>query len=174
MAIRALWMAEMAALAYWDRELVDRQLHQCGYTLIAVLTDEATDTFAFLAGKGTHTVLAFRGTSSLKNFSTDTKSWKTQATWARGNLHSGFVSALDEVWPQLVERLGAPAQHPKKLWVTGHSLGAALAALAALGLTKLRSDVRAVYNAAAESASGTAASTVSREPSSQAQREQTF
>lgn len=55
--LNAVWMAEMAALAYWDRELVDRQLRQWGYTLVAVITDEATDTSAFLAEKGAHAVL---------------------------------------------------------------------------------------------------------------------
>jgi hypothetical protein len=138
-------MAELAALAYWDPELTEKQLRQWGYKLIAVIADDATDTNAFVAAKGEHVVLAFRGTSSLKDFSTDVKIKKVRPRWAKGNVHRGFAGALDAVWPQISKTLGAPEREGKQLWVTGHSLGAALAQLAALRLTKLQYPVQAVY-----------------------------
>jgi pimeloyl-ACP methyl ester carboxylesterase len=143
--LNAVWMSEMSALAYWDSVVMEKQLRQWGYKLIAVIMDAHTDTNGYLAAKDNHLVLSFRGTSSLKNFNTDAQILKIPAMWAEGNIHPGFAGALAAVWPQITEHLGLPGQQQKELWVTGHSLGAALAQLAALHLTKLGYRVRAVY-----------------------------
>lgn len=143
--LNAVWMAEVAALAYWDKELVDSQLRLWQYKLIAEITDADTETTAYLAEKDNHMVLSFRGTSSLKDFKTDARILKTGADWADGKIHRGFAGALDSVWTDITDQLGVPGQQQKELWVTGHSLGAALAQLAALRLKKLGYPVRAVY-----------------------------
>jgi hypothetical protein len=143
--LNAVWMSEMAALAYWDPVLMDKQMRQWGCKLIAIITDAATDTSGFLAEQDHHLVLSFRGTSSLKNFDTDAQILKIPAGWAEGKIHHGFAGALAAVWPQITQSLGMPGPQQKELWVTGHSLGAALAQLAALRLTKLGYRVRAVY-----------------------------
>lgn len=143
--LNAVWMAEVAALAYWDKELVDSQLRLWQYELVAEIADADTETTAYLAEKDGHMVLSFRGTSSLKDFKTDARILKTSTDWADGKVHRGFAGALDSVWPDITDLLGEPGQQQKELWVTGHSLGAALAQLAALRLKKLGYEVRAVY-----------------------------
>ena len=50
--------------------------------------------------------------------------------WPHGSVHLGFKNALDRVWPRLVERL-TPLASSRTVWFAGHSLGAALATLAA-------------------------------------------
>ena len=55
-------------------------------------------------------MLSFRGTSSLKDFTTDVKIKKVRAPWAKGKLHRGFAGALDAVWPQITRSLGTPEQ----------------------------------------------------------------
>lgn len=143
--LNAVWMAEVSALAYWDKEKVEKQLRAWQYELITEITDADTETNAYLAEKDNHMVLSFRGTSSLKDFITDVDIRKTSPDWAEGEIHRGFADALDSVWPDIKEQLGKPGQQQKELWVTGHSLGAALAQLAALRLTRLDYQVRAVY-----------------------------
>lgn len=151
--LNAVWMAEMSALAYWTEDsednpnpdLIDEQLSQWNYELIEQIGDVATDTSAFLASKDSHLVLSFRGTSGWKNFLTDVQLRKVSADWAKGSVHGGFKSALDTVWPQITNELGDPGQQQKDLWVTGHSLGAALAQLAALRLQKEGYRVQAAY-----------------------------
>ncbi len=141
----AAWMAEMSALAYWNRDLTKRQLDAWGYELVAGITDEETETRAFLARSGQRLVLSFRGTSTLRNFKTDAQFRKVPAGWAAGEVHRGFSAALDSVWPQITAQLGPPGQADQQLWLTGHSLGAALAQLAALRLEKDGYAVAAVY-----------------------------
>lgn len=143
--LNAVWMAEVSALAYWDKEMVEKQLRVWQYELITEITDEKTETNAYLAEKDQYIVLSFRGTSSLKDFITDVDIRKTSPDWANGDIHRGFARALDSVWPGIKEQLGRSGQQEKKLWVTGHSLGGALAQLAALRLTKSGYRVQAVY-----------------------------
>jgi hypothetical protein len=56
--------------------------------------------------------------------------WLTD--WPKGGkVHRGFKTALDEVWGDLFPHLAALQRRGCKIWMTGHSLGAALATLAA-------------------------------------------
>ena len=58
----------------------------------------------------------------------------------------GYATAADAVWPQLKSLLGKRAAPNDKVYVTGHSLGGALAALAALQIkTAAVADFEAVY-----------------------------
>ena len=141
--LNAAWMSEMSALAYWDARLVERQLGGWGYTRRALISDPASETSAFLAAKDDFLVLSFRGTSGFKNFVTDVDIRRDRVAWAEGTVHRGFRRAMDAVWPQVLEKLGPPGA--KSVWVTGHSLGAALAQLTALRLVKAGYRVHSVY-----------------------------
>lgn len=46
-----------------------------------------------------------------------------------GEVHQGFLNALDSVMPLLNDKLAEVANTDRRIWVTGHSLGAALATL---------------------------------------------
>ena len=51
-----------------------------------------------------------------------------------GRVHSGFRNSLDEMWPEVAARVEA-IREGRSLWLCGHSLGGALATLAADRLT---------------------------------------
>jgi len=44
-------------------------------------------------------------------------------------VHRGFKSEVDELWPMIREDLTPKAVGKRKVWVTGHSLGAAMATI---------------------------------------------
>jgi pimeloyl-ACP methyl ester carboxylesterase len=48
-----------------------------------------------------------------------------------GKVHKGFSDALDEVWPELCDYVALLHTGGRTVWFAGHSLGAALATLAA-------------------------------------------
>ncbi len=90
-----------------------------------VATGTAIDTRAIVGERPDCTVVAFAGTDPAlsDNVVTDVKVEITAS-----DTHKGFQEALDAVWPKIEPAIRA-SQRP--LFFTGHSLGAALAVLAA-------------------------------------------
>jgi hypothetical protein len=86
-------------------------------------------TFAFLAHDQQDAVLAFRGTQPDDPTDIFDDVRIVSERWAAGGkVHAGFADALQRVWPEILPQLAALG---KPLSFTGHSLGAALATLAA-------------------------------------------
>lgn len=137
----AIWLAELSRLVYrHDKEeapfppLPTRTdfLATAGFKQRQFFFSPETDTQAMLVEFDTSThyaVLAFRGTEQhVKDFITDLTIGKFSIGGSKRDVHDGFKSALDSVWDEIeraLRRLNCP------VFFTGHSLGAALATLAA-------------------------------------------
>ena len=139
---RMAWvMASMAQLVYMpfekggrDKELLLATLKGGDFKWIEGFHSEDTDTQAFLVVKedNSYAVLAFRGTevTKSKDIITDAKARMVSAV--SGRVHRGFSNAYNSVGPQIVQHLAKLTDIP--LYITGHSLGAALATLATKSL----------------------------------------
>ncbi|MEO6720333.1 MAG: lipase family protein [Ferruginibacter sp.] len=140
----AMTMADFAHLAYFKPAYIEKQLKAWGYDSFAWIENVETDTQVFLAGKDGYLVVCFRGTSSWKDALVDLNFLKTEAFGGHGKVHRGFQRALDSVWDRVqaeVDKLGAG----KKLFICGHSLGAALAQLAAYRFALANYHVAHIY-----------------------------
>ncbi len=134
--VNAWWLAELSRLIYKEGkgepeasrgDLTRQDVLDCvGLTETFRRTDVAQ--CAVVSPKaGSYRIVVFRGSHDLIDWATNFKA--VPASWRpRGRVHEGFQEALDTVWPVLA---GLLAPSPGPVFFTGHSLGAALATLAA-------------------------------------------
>lgn len=157
-AANAWWLAELCRLAYtpdhreknrpWSR--FDRQPHlqRSPFREIHSLHKTGTHAAIYRVDIGQQvdaaTVLCFRGTTKTRqwvmNLSTLPVAWQgagdadsasTDSIESKANrayVHQGFQILLDRIWPLLEPLL---RDQPRPLFITGHSLGGALALMSA-------------------------------------------
>jgi triacylglycerol lipase len=152
---RMAWiLASMAHLAYdryednrMARKLFIAKLQGGGFKLIKTFYSKETDTQAFLAeSEDGYAVLAFRGTEISKREDMKIDIEATKISVLDGRVHSGFRIAYESVAKDIEANVlklnGIP------LYITGHSLGAALATVATQRLEhnpRIREIIAACY-----------------------------
>jgi triacylglycerol lipase len=141
----AVWLAHCAALAYASPVCASAVVSGLWrWPELRFFDDAGTDTHALGMLSESYAVVAFRGTESKENWSTnldykpkrvanfegmhlrddldDLERWLSEI-----RVHSGFETALASVWPQLAEFCARVHAARVPLYVCGHSLGGALA-----------------------------------------------
>lgn len=126
----ARFLAEASLLVYVEEEaFIAEALEKAGFPETRFFSEEGT--FAFLAIRDDALVLSFRGseTANRADYTTDAKIVQTQF-YDYGTAHFGFVEAFEWIRSEIDEAIvGLVNQQERPVWVTGHSLGAALATL---------------------------------------------
>ncbi|MDE2118276.1 MAG: lipase family protein [Betaproteobacteria bacterium] len=129
--INAYWLGMASKIAYANKNVIQQNIAKWGLHDFEFF--EHKDTQAFIAGNDKTLVLTFRGTEP-----TNPKDWSTDFNAAftagpGGMVHEGFLIALNYVWSDIWNYI-RENRKSRSLWVTGHSLGGALATLAAAKL----------------------------------------
>jgi triacylglycerol lipase len=146
----ALRLGEAAELAYEDEPTVQAKFAAWGMTgvFLEAVVPPSGDTQVAVAADAKKVIVAFRGTKDVLDFLTDARfafSEYAPAGTVRGRVHTGFLLALDVVWARLDAAIRAARDRNQSIWVTGHSLGAALATLAVARLRNAGVDVHGLY-----------------------------
>ncbi len=146
-ASNALLLARLCSAAYMDDVPARAAAQQLGLTgfIWIDLTEHFEDVYAIAAGGAGFVAIAFRGTKDFNNWMTDFQATPVSFPWLFdrgpdvGDIHAGFGHALRDAWTKIQSAVGNLIPTPDiapdmprqpTLWLTGHSLGGALAALA--------------------------------------------
>jgi triacylglycerol lipase len=128
--LNAWWLADAALLSYWPSEAARKRFQDNGLFDDSAFIDQ-DGTQCYVAWTPGFIVVAFRGTQPDERVDIWHDVEFPRRAWdvAGEAVHEGFKEALDVAWPAVAQRLEMLPGRPA--WFTGHSLGAALATLAA-------------------------------------------
>jgi hypothetical protein len=122
-------MVDCSAIAYDPEPVGIGKLRSLGLTG-HLLTGRGVDAFpmaVYAIRSGTEAILAFRGTQSAGSILQDLKVIRRRTP--EGRLHAGFADGYDDIHDGVVSRLRRASA--RRVWLTGHSLGGALAVVGA-------------------------------------------
>lgn len=140
--VNAWWLIEASTLAYSEEEFAREKFVQAGLTEVKFFSGSGTQ--CYVASNEDFVIVAFRGTeirlrkgkmdfqNIVADIMTDSDILLVPSGQG-GKVHEGFKKALDEVWEErgLRQYICSKDNGHRTIWFTGHSLGAALATLAA-------------------------------------------
>lgn len=139
--MNAYYLGELANMAYLSPLQIQSKLAELGLSEFHFI--DIAETQAFITGNHHALFLVFRGTDHPRDWMTN---WAIDlVSGPVGRVHEGFHYALDRVWWEILYYLDEQ-RCGRELWITGHSLGGALATLAAVRLLlQRRQQVSGVY-----------------------------
>lgn len=140
----AIALAHAASLAYRDAAEGTATATQWGFSRNQFI--DRRESQCLVMASNSAIVITFRGTEpgKLKDWMSDLDLQFVDGPF--GQVHNGFHLALAHIWDDLNDCVTAFQDQGQSLWLTGHSLGAALATLAAAHWRKRDKPVHGLYH----------------------------
>ncbi|RDE19577.1 lipase family protein [Motiliproteus coralliicola] len=149
----AYWMARLSKEVYLkkspgnqipDEEQILKNLKQDDGRFLSVFGVDKNSAQAALIEHEEFLCMAFRGTNELKDWLDNINAFATQQLF--GEFHRGFWNSVEDVWKPLNDKFrDLQQQRRRPLFLTGHSLGGAMATVAAARMVHEDKPFTSVY-----------------------------
>ena len=131
---QAALFAQLSSIAYKDLAEAEPLFTELGFKATFI---EVNDSEAYFLTDADDLVFVCRGTqpTEWRDIAADLDARMVDSSTGVGKVHRGFKTSVDHVWPKLKE-IAVKYGKKRTIWCTGHSLGAAMATLAAYRLQR--------------------------------------
>lgn len=125
---RLVTMAKLSQWTYKSKKEALPQFKKLGYKTATFYDIDGAQ--AYVISNDEEVVIAFRGTQTREksDIYADLQFFKTDSL-KEGKVHRGFQGEVDKLWAKITKKI-----KDKEVYLTGHSLGAAMATIAAVRL----------------------------------------
>ena len=127
-------LAKMCEISYEDPEQVSKAFEQFGFPKTVAVVSPLHSQVAFVASCNDVAVVIFRGTDDTEDWIININTYMHQTP--DGGVHAGFSNAYSAMRQEIIAEL--KALKPKHLWISGHSLGGAMALVCAYDLVRFQ------------------------------------
>jgi len=127
-------LAQLSEAAYGNAFVLEQEAKRLGFDNCLTVDSPFHSQVAYIASGDDVAVVVFRGTD-------DTEDWFVNANMYLhdlpvGEIHTGFAGAYGMLQPRIVDEIAR--LKPKHLWITGHSLGGAMALTCAVDMVEFQ------------------------------------
>lgn len=128
-----LSLATLSKYSYESKNSLEK-LISTGWNVEITASADVGDTQGYVLENDNFAILVYRGTESLGDWLTNVTIIDTPGSL--GNVHKGFLDSFNETKDILIPPLQTASSSGKTIWMTGHSLGGAVALNAAIETRK--------------------------------------
>ncbi|MBT6176823.1 MAG: lipase family protein [Deltaproteobacteria bacterium] len=143
-AFWTMWFAKRSFTG--GEQSTQDELAGLGFTDYQYIENEVAGMQALITANETSMVIAFQGSKQIIDWFANFYFFQADASYdVQGRVHQGFANVLNSEWAQImetVERFHRPGQ---AIWLSGHSLGAALATITAARLLEAGYDIAPLF-----------------------------
>lgn len=135
-----------------DRDAIESKVNSWGFhdvEIFEIVRGWNIDTQGYVAIDSRRILVVFRGTESARDWRTNLRAVTDPGPWLDTRVHEGFLDAFVAIAFHVGEIIGRRATANHEIWVTGHSLGGALAVLLTATLCESGKNVSGLYTFAA-------------------------
>ena len=136
-------MAILSGLAYGEPSEVSKKFRKHGFHSNKYCNKQGAQ--CYIVWNDTNAVICFRGTEpkEMSDIKADLNAIQRQGLHNKGDVHGGFQGEINKLWDLIVEKIDELKNH--KIYITGHSLGGAMATICAKRLQEQQVEVQCLY-----------------------------
>jgi triacylglycerol lipase len=144
---QAYLMLLAAFLSHMDAASIEHQLQRWGFSNYRLLGPDSRGAYGYIAEHERFVLIAFRGTETALGGQRNTELLlqPAAALGIPGSVHSGYQALIRNMHDDILAMLVQSSSAAKPIFVTGHSLGGALAIIEAMALHGAGYPIAAVY-----------------------------